>query len=93
MSDDNPDAKRGPGPLRTRRQSDCLHLIRQTVLQKQMLVTGVDIVEISRIERVADRYGARFLERIYTAREIAYCRGRASPRHSSPAGSPPRRRS
>ena len=42
-----------------------------------MLVTGVDIVEISRIGRVADRYGARFFDRIYTAREIAYCRGRA----------------
>ena len=42
-----------------------------------MLVTGVDIVEIPRIKRVAERYGQRFLRRIYTEREIAYCRGRA----------------
>ena len=42
-----------------------------------MLVAGVDIVEIPRIERVAKRYGDRFLRRIYTEREIAYCRGRA----------------
>jgi holo-[acyl-carrier protein] synthase len=42
-----------------------------------MLSTGVDIIEIPRIRRVAERYGARFLERIYTAGEIAYCRGRA----------------
>ena len=42
-----------------------------------MLVTGVDIVEIPRVRRVAERYGLRFLRRIYTEREIAYCRGRA----------------
>ena len=35
------------------------------------------MVEIPRIERVARRYGDRFLQRIYTEREIAYCRGRA----------------
>ena len=42
-----------------------------------MLVSGVDIIEIPRIKRVAERYGQRFLQRIYTGREIAYCRGRA----------------
>ena len=42
-----------------------------------MLVTGVDIIEIDRVRRIADQYGQRFLKRIYTAGEIAYCRGRA----------------
>ena len=42
-----------------------------------MLVTGVDIVEIPRIRRVAERYGLRFFRRIYTEGEITYCRGRA----------------
>ena len=42
-----------------------------------MLVTGVDIIEIHRVKRVADRFGTRFFQRIYTDREIAYCRGRA----------------
>ena len=42
-----------------------------------MLVTGVDIVEIDRVARVHSQYGERFLRRIYTAGEIAYCRGRA----------------
>ena len=42
-----------------------------------MLVTGVDIIEIPRIRRVADRYGDRFYGRVYTEREAAYCRGRA----------------
>jgi holo-[acyl-carrier protein] synthase len=42
-----------------------------------MLVTGVDIIEIGRIRRVAETYGRRFLKRIYTDGEVAYCRGRA----------------
>ena len=42
-----------------------------------MLTTGVDIIEISRIQQTLDRYGDRFLQRIFTAAEISYCRGRA----------------
>ena len=42
-----------------------------------MLIVGVDIIEIPRVERVYARYGERFLRRIYTEREAAYCRGRA----------------
>ena len=37
---------------------------------------GVDIIEIDRIERTLRRFGSRFLERVYTADEISYCRGR-----------------
>ena len=42
-----------------------------------MLTTGVDIIEIWRIKGVLERWGQRFLNRIYTEGEIAYCRGRA----------------
>ena len=42
-----------------------------------MLTTGVDIIEIPRIQQVLDRYGERFLKRVFTPDEIAYCRGRA----------------
>jgi len=42
-----------------------------------MLTTGVDIIEIPRVQRVLAEYGRRFLERIFTEGEIAYCRGRA----------------
>ncbi len=42
-----------------------------------MLTTGIDIIEISRVRRVLEQYGRRFLERIYTPDEIAYCRERA----------------
>ncbi|MEC8855764.1 MAG: holo-ACP synthase [Chloroflexota bacterium] len=42
-----------------------------------MLTTGVDIIEIPRIKQVLDRYGQRFLKRVFTSDEIAYCRSRA----------------
>jgi holo-[acyl-carrier protein] synthase len=39
-----------------------------------MLVgTGVDVVEVRRIEESVRRFGDRFLERVFTAGEIAYC--------------------
>ncbi len=35
--------------------------------------SGIDLAEIGRIERAIDRYGARFLDRIYTPAEQEYC--------------------
>lgn len=34
---------------------------------------GVDIVEISRLERAIEEYGDRFVNRVFTKREIDYC--------------------
>lgn len=34
---------------------------------------GLDIAEIDRIEAAIKRHGAAFLERLYTAAEVAYC--------------------
>jgi holo-[acyl-carrier protein] synthase len=34
---------------------------------------GVDIVEISRVERAIGEYGGRFINRVFTEREIDYC--------------------
>lgn len=42
-----------------------------------VIASGIDIIEIDRIEQALDRWGARFLHRIYTDGEIAYCGGRA----------------
>ncbi|HYU20610.1 MAG TPA: holo-ACP synthase [Chloroflexota bacterium] len=42
-----------------------------------MLETGVDIVEIARVGKLARRYGDRFRARVYTEREWADCAGRA----------------
>ena len=35
--------------------------------------SGIDLVEIGRVQRSIDRYGQRFLDRVYTAAEQAYC--------------------
>jgi holo-[acyl-carrier protein] synthase len=35
--------------------------------------SGIDMAEIGRIRHSVDRYGVRFLSRIYTAGEQAYC--------------------
>ena len=41
-----------------------------------MLVTGIDIIEIHRIRDVIARWGDRFLRRIYTPEELAFCNGK-----------------
>lgn len=40
---------------------------------------GVDIVRISRMERVLKRWEDRFVQRVFTADEAALCRSRAYP--------------
>ena len=40
---------------------------------------GVDIVEVKRIKSAAKKFGARFLDRIFTKRELAYCRRKGAP--------------
>ena len=44
-----------------------------------MLGVGTDIVEVARIRGALERHGEKFLQRLYTAEEIAYCR-----RHKDP---------
>ncbi len=41
-----------------------------------MLTSGVDLIRISRVERVVERYGDRFLNRVFTPAEILYSRRR-----------------
>jgi holo-[acyl-carrier protein] synthase len=43
-----------------------------------ILGTGVDIAEVPRIRESIERYGERFLRRIYTDGEIQYCESKAS---------------
>ena len=43
-----------------------------------LIGTGVDLIEIERIARSIERYGERFLRRIYTDQEIAYCTSKRS---------------
>ncbi len=35
--------------------------------------SGIDLTEIGRIEQSVERYGKRFLDRVYTPAEQAYC--------------------
>ena len=43
-----------------------------------ILGSGVDLCEVPRIEAAVARYGSRFLERIFTPREIAYASRQAN---------------
>lgn len=41
-----------------------------------MVQCGVDLVDVRRIREVAERFGERFLTRVWTERELIICRGR-----------------
>ena len=40
--------------------------------------TGIDIAEVPRIRETIERFGARFVERIFTEGEIRYCESKAN---------------
>src|SRR5277367_2283094 len=40
--------------------------------------TGIDIAEVPRIRQAIERFGERFLQRIFTAGERAYCDSKAN---------------
>ncbi|CCQ92004.1 Holo-(acyl-carrier-protein) synthase [Nitrospina gracilis 3/211] len=41
--------------------------------------TGIDIIQISRIQKSLENHAERFEERVFTPREIEYCRSRPEP--------------
>ncbi len=43
-----------------------------------ILRTGVDLIELDRVQAAIEAHGDHFLERVFTPGELAYCRGRAS---------------
>lgn len=44
---------------------------------------GTDIIEINRIQEVIEKNGSRFLEKIYTPKEIAYCEAKKAQKYQS----------
>jgi holo-[acyl-carrier protein] synthase len=40
---------------------------------------GIDATDIPRVRQTVERYGDRFLRRVFTEAEIAYCLGRRDP--------------
>jgi len=43
-----------------------------------MLSSGIDLVEIARIERAIERHGERFYKRFFTEQEVIFCEGRSA---------------
>jgi len=43
-----------------------------------MRAIGVDLIEVDRVAQTVARFGDRFLKRVYTEQELAYCQGRIS---------------
>jgi len=41
-----------------------------------VLSHGIDMVDCARLGAAIERHGSRFMERVFTANELAYCRGR-----------------
>jgi holo-[acyl-carrier protein] synthase len=44
-----------------------------SLLSRMIIGSGIDLAEVERIQHSTDRYGKRFLDRIYTVGEQAYC--------------------
>ena len=44
-----------------------------------LLGLGCDVIEVARVRGVAERQGERFLARVFTEEERAYCSGKAHP--------------
>ena len=45
----------------------------------QVVGVGTDIVRVARVERLFKQYGERFLKKVFTPREQAYCLDKAFP--------------
>jgi holo-[acyl-carrier protein] synthase len=43
---------------------------------------GIDLIEIKRVKKVKERWGKRFLERVYTPKELEYCLKKRYPENS-----------
>jgi phosphopantetheine--protein transferase-like protein len=49
---------------------------------KDSMSVGIDLVSVSRVESILDRWGDRFLNRIFTRAEVDYCISRHCPASS-----------
>lgn len=51
----------------------------ESVIGRVVLGIGTDIVEVARIRSAFERHGERFLHRLYTDEELAYCQKQRDP--------------
>ena len=52
---------------------------KQAIKKSPNQAIGIDIVEIKRLSRVSKRWGAGFLNKVYTDRELAYANSKRFP--------------
>jgi holo-[acyl-carrier protein] synthase len=45
----------------------------------QVLGIGIDVIEVDRVAASIERFGERFLARVFTPSEVAYCRKKPRP--------------
>ena len=50
------------------------------------ILCGTDIIEIDRIRKSIEKNGDKFLNSVYTAKEIEYCEGRKNAKYNHYAG-------
>ena len=50
------------------------------------IAVGIDIIEVGRVRRVFERHGERFLQRVYTEKEVQQCRRAGGVRATRLAG-------
>ena len=50
------------------------------------LRTGIDVIEVKRIEESINKYGKKFLNRVFTEQEIQYCESKKTQKFQSYAG-------
>jgi len=43
-----------------------------------MIVSGIDMIEVARIEGAIERHGERFFKRFFTPQEVQLCQGKAA---------------
>ena len=46
------------------------------ISSRPIIAAGVDIIHIPRVAAAIERHGERFLRRVFTVQELAYCHGR-----------------
>ena len=54
-------------------------LVPLSSLPSSIVGVGIDIIEIERVRLALERGGDRFLKRVFSEREAAYCRGKRHP--------------
>ncbi len=62
-------------PTRSRSQTAKIVAARSSRGVEMVVGSGIDIVEVGRVQKTLRRFGRRFEERTFSAQEIAACRG------------------